>query len=503
MSMTNSTQERNKLFLEAISKIDVSNEDTNRIAEALAIFNQKFAVIAEGNKAWVMNYADATQLRFLSPHDFKEIYQNVIEYVVEIVEKNNQPKETIKAFTIPKIWLQWPERKFFEHGLIFDPTNKADTHQQYNLWKGLVMEESPTGSYEIWEDHALNNICSGNQEMYDYQYNFWAHAVQKPWELPKMAQVLRGPKGVGKNVFIQPLMDIFKNYSGTYTQVDHVLGKHNDHQANKLIICLDELIWGGYKQMEGVLKGLITGPSKMIEPKFRSVFEVNNFNRVYICSNEEWAVPATSDERRFNFINVPEHEFMVKHVPDYFPQLIKQMNNGGTAKLLYDLRRHDISKFNPMIIPEGNQNRGADIIERSFGIEQLWIHDWLTEYGPDNLRTLEQHVEFTDINKNLPYPSDKINEIYSALIFAAFKKSCKDQNKPYTRMSKDFTNILKKMIPVATRRGTANKLVLIIPNAETCRKFYAEKILQNPLYDWGDCDIIENNKMTLLNEICA
>lgn len=507
--MTNSTtsvytQDLLKKLLEATIHLTVAQDERDKVAESLSIYNEKFAAIIQGNQSLILDHSDPSQLRFLSTGDFKDHYQNNIAYVMGEKGSGNNTNYETKALELPKLWLKWKERKSFEGGVIFDPSTVDDPPSSYNLWKGLPLVECEDGDYSIWNDHALNNICSGNEEQHNWNLDWMAHAVQKPWEIPRVALVLRGNKGVGKGVFIQPLLDIFGQYGGIYSQPEQVLGKHNSHLSNKIIIYLDELTWGGYKKDEGILKSLITESTKQIEPKFRDVFTVQSYNRVIIASNAEWAVPASSDERRFNFINVPEHEFMYNIEPKYFKALKKQMKDeGGTAKLLYDLNRRDISKFDPMILPSGNLNRGSDIIERSFSVEQKWIHDWLINYGPDKLHLLPDSIGFEDPIKQWDLPTST-REVYTAVVFAAFKKYCKDQQKPYGEVQTSFTNKFKKMLPIIeTKQGKNNNTILVLPNAKECRKYYAEKILKNPLHDWGDSVSIQSDKSAFINEVCG
>ena len=117
---------------------------------------------------------------------------------------------------------------------------------------------------------------------------------------------MRGLKGIGKGQVGQMLMRIFQNHSLHITQSKHLVGNFNAHLVDALFLFLDEAFWAGDKQGEGTLKALITERTLMIEPKGVDAFQMPNRLKILIASNNEWAVPASADERRYFVLDVPE-----------------------------------------------------------------------------------------------------------------------------------------------------------------------------------------------------
>jgi phage/plasmid-associated DNA primase len=185
-------------------------------------------------------------------------------------------------------------------------------------------------------------ICSGNEEHYRYLIGWCAHCVQHPEKQAEVAVVLRGLKGTGKGTLAQVIMRIFRNHSLHITHSRHLVGNFNAHLFDALFLFVDEAFWGGDKQGEGVLKGLITEDMVQLEPKGVDSFSVRNRVKIMIASNNDWVVPATGDERRFFMPTVSDAR---KGDRAYFNALYKALDEGETAAFLDFLLKYDLSAF--------------------------------------------------------------------------------------------------------------------------------------------------------------
>ena len=124
----------------------------------------------------------------------------------------------------------------------------------------------------------------------------------------------------------------------------HLTGKHNQHLQNKLFLYLDEALWGGDRQAERVLKGLVTEKSMLIEPKNINAFPWPNRLAIYMSGNDKWIVPASHDERRYAVNKVSERW---KQNESYFGPLFEEINNGGAGAMLYDMLELDLNGWHP------------------------------------------------------------------------------------------------------------------------------------------------------------
>eukprot|EP01043_Picozoa_sp_COSAG02_P107491 COSAG02_NODE_43509_length_374_cov_0.618182_1_plen_97_part_01 len=58
-------------------------------------------------------------------------------------------------------------------------------------------------------DHILDIVCRGSDVDRQYFHNYDAHLLQKPWEKPGVAKVLRSDgKGAGKGAVVDPVLAV-------------------------------------------------------------------------------------------------------------------------------------------------------------------------------------------------------------------------------------------------------------------------------------------------------
>lgn len=278
---------------------------------------------------------------------------------------------------IIKQFIASEKRRVYEKGITFDPGDCAEGY--YNLFKGFPVAPAQGDCSRFW-DHVEVIICAGNATLYTYMRKWMAHLFQRPTELPGVAPVLRGTQGLGKGVFVQHLGRLVGPHFVQVTQAQHLLGKFNMHQANKLLVFADEAVWGGDKKQEGVLKGLITEPHIQVEPKGVDVITMRSYRRFIFASNADWAVARDHDDRRFLVLDVSDAR---KQDLAYFAALDQQMKAGGYEALMYDLLHEDLDGFRPQKMPQ--TSNGFDLKLRSCSVLQ-WLYS--------TLDAREEHVWF-------------------------------------------------------------------------------------------------------------
>jgi hypothetical protein len=104
-----------------------------------------------------------------------------------------------------------------------------------------------------------------------------------------------------------------------------------------------------------VLKSLITERPMMVEKK--GVDSLQGVNRVKlgIASKMDWVVPASQDERRFAVSDI-DNRYAVGEAPEedrkqYFGAITRELKEGGTAAMLYDLLQMDLGDWHPREVP--------------------------------------------------------------------------------------------------------------------------------------------------------
>jgi len=87
----------------------------------------------------------------------------------------------------------------------------------------------------------------------------------------------------------------------------------------------------------------------MIEAKYANAVPVRNCLHLIVASNDDWVVPAGTDERRFFVLDVSP---IKKSNFPYFESINEELKNGGSAAMLHELLQRDISCFNVRFVPD-------------------------------------------------------------------------------------------------------------------------------------------------------
>lgn len=303
--------------------------------------NAEYAYVG-GNKGYVLHETTDEEGFFSLQHiDISTFHRNF--------ENKTAQADGGKLFKQSEAWMSHPRRRQFD-GLCFLP-GRPGPDRFYNLWRGFAVQPLPRGeapspvakkALDHFLEHSLKNICRGNETLHHWLTTYFAHAVQRPWEKPQVAIVLRGKKGTGKNILVETVGRLFGTHFSLTSEIDRVLGRFNSLLENKVMLVLDEAFWSGDKRIEGKLKDLITGTDHVIERKGVESFNVKNCLRVAILGNEKWLIPATAEERRFAVFDVGQERIQDRA---YFKSIVEGMEAGGNRLLLRYLLDFDISDF--------------------------------------------------------------------------------------------------------------------------------------------------------------
>ena len=293
--------------------------------------------------------------------------QEAVEHLDLATFKNKLANQKMmvgnKTTSVASQWLEWKGRRSYD-GIIFSPgqppevsTNINGRPKKYfNLWRGFAYDPAPPGStdpsLDLFLEHLNLNVCGGSEALYRWLLGFFAHLVQCPEQKPEVAIVLRGGKGVGKTMVAETIGDLLGRHFLLTSDRRYLTGNFNGHLENCLMLALDEAFWSGDKQAEGTLKNLITGREHVIEHKGKEPYVVANKTRIIICSNENWVVPVSHDERRFAFFDVGDGR---KQDRVFFRQIRDGLRNGGYPVLLRYLKDYVFSaaEVNTAPVTEG------------------------------------------------------------------------------------------------------------------------------------------------------
>ena len=372
-----------------------------------------------------------------------------------------------KVKTWAELWLKWDNRRQYE-GLCFAPQREA-RNNYYNLWRGFACEplapEKATPDQReglrLFLEHALDNVCEGNQFLFDWLMGYFAQLIQQPSERPLTTLVFKGSKGVGKNA----LIDRFGSLLGQYYTVVHdgryLKSNFNGHLASSLLLVLDEAFWSGDKQAEGILKGLTTERKVRIERKGEESFSIDNLVRLVVIGNEDWLVPATGDERRYAVFSVGDGR---KQDKTYFKRMRELLEDkDGRRVLLHYLQSIDLSKCDYNTAPTTKGLLEQKIA--SLAPHEQWWHESLMEGA------LEGGSEFG---------SEWPTRITKEAVWQAHERYLKSRGiSRWLKSSRDLGGFLRKACPqINNKNKQKEKNAYDFPPLETAREEWETRLNQ-------------------------
>lgn len=332
----------------------------------------------------------------------------------------------------------------------------------------LAMEGIDT---TIFLDHVRDNLCNGNVAYYEYLMKWLAHLVQKPWERPLTGISIIGGQGTGKGIFIDIIARMLggrRNANTTASAKD--TKSFNTAVGSKLLVVFDEATFSGDHEQSDFMKKLVTEPFVRIEPKGIDAYEVANYARCFITSNNmESSTPADIGARRWLIIEC-KNDLDQK----VLATLATAIGNNGEDKkgaiknfvngLMFHLKNLDITDFNPQLLPE--QTTGMQTkIHNQYKTDPVFafLIEWLR--APE--LTLYRHVvEIQDGNKverdeTLSWDDD----ISFADFYAVFSEMSKEAHGRLIHRNRIGADLEKWGIKLTTRTGNCRFVEL--PEAET------------------------------------
>ncbi|WP_436917725.1 primase-helicase family protein, partial [Klebsiella pneumoniae] len=324
---------------------------------AIREINKNHALALTGDKALILRETIGErfgkELQYLSVATLRTWLLNRT-VPMEVIGKGGQA--AIKHVPVAELWLKSAERRQYE-GVTFAPANNAPDCY-YNLWSGFAYEPLDCGIFNAGMKcrrllkHMKYILCGGNSAHFRYLLAWAADMLQDPDNKKGVALVMRGLKGTGKSTFAEALASLLGRHSIKIAHMRHLTGNFNRHLADKLLVLAEESYWAGDKADEGPLKDMITSDRMTIEAKGVDAVEMPSLCRLIMITNNEWAAPATADERRYFVLDVSDRR---RQDYGYFDRLYGQLEGNdseGYRALLSLLLQFPLKSVNLRQVPE-------------------------------------------------------------------------------------------------------------------------------------------------------
>ena len=198
-------------------QIERAKEDV--IDPHLRHMNEKHAVISDiGGRCRVISevYDESLERFRISKQSFEDL-RNRYRHLKVVV---GQTKNGVVEKPLGHFWLDHPQRRQYEK-IVFAPGKEIDT--AYNLWQGFAVEPVPGSSHESFLRHTKENLCSGNEQYFEYLINWLARLVQHPDKTGQVAIVLKGERGTGKSFWAKTIGRLFGRHFMQVSDSKHLV----------------------------------------------------------------------------------------------------------------------------------------------------------------------------------------------------------------------------------------------------------------------------------------
>jgi hypothetical protein len=205
----------------------------------------------------------------------------------------------------------------------------------------------PPTSIKPWIDHVKNTLCKPGQGSADLGHKiiqWYAHIFQNPTIKP-YALVFMSEEGLGKGLwqtFFEQVLS--KALATVFTSWDQITGPFNGKMAGKLLFTLNEATNYPTNTQKELMKTIIKDTELSVNKKFVNQYDVDNYARVQITTNNRRPVAIDYDDRRYCCI---ESDNSVRGNTEYFKPLIDSRNDEQTQHDMFDyLTNYPMDGFN-------------------------------------------------------------------------------------------------------------------------------------------------------------
>lgn len=248
--------------------------------------------------------------------------------------------------------------------------------------------------------HELLSVNTNNNPLLtEYLLNYLAHLVQKPLESPRMALMITGQQGAGKDTLFEFMgrWVLGPKYYEDYDSNEKFFEKHDTGKKGKFLVKLQEADSAFCRKKASDLKAIITSPFLKFNPKGTAMFTLPNYARFILTTNKGNPLELEQGDRRW-IIFVASSKYIGNK--EFWNQVYNVLftKEGGKAIADY-LQTVDLQNFDPSKKPE-NAYQDA-VIESEKTVEDRFLEDW----DGKEIIASELYVLYRDycINNSLPY----------------------------------------------------------------------------------------------------
>ncbi|KAA6368808.1 MAG: hypothetical protein EZS28_035665 [Streblomastix strix] len=245
-------------------------------------------------------------------------------------------------------------------------SDDKDVFSIFQGWKHKQLEEFSIESIQLYLDLIKEVIAANDNNIYEYILNWISFILQHPGIKTRVAIVIRGVQGTGKNTFTHILCDLMAGYSTkNITDIEEITGNFNDVIEKKSLIVLNEL--KNFTEQRALnsnaLKSIITDDVQRINENFVARRDSQNVSNLIFISNNYCPVKIEATDRRYLVCQTPDAH---RHNFEHFSKIHQAIKQAGFYDSLYTFfMKRDISKANLQVIPMTDAKKDIQKVSKS------------------------------------------------------------------------------------------------------------------------------------------
>ncbi|MAG87384.1 MAG: hypothetical protein CMB97_08480 [Flavobacteriaceae bacterium] len=344
---------------------DETYKELEKINSETSLMNQsgKVSMLGRGRTS---NH-DFKEYVSTSIRDFKTLYSNQKHRVLQVSPTG---KETVVFKDVGDLWEMWKDRRQYD-GIDFNPTDEREDYFDDRIWD--VWDDWESGSIENdWKgditrrglpkfmnmetlnvitqnkdfdgymkgcskylEHIQRIICGnykGNthKDLVNYILGWMTKSLtQHGRNRTKVSLCFLGGQGSGKGCLISNFGEIFGQHFLKVSGMYEITHNFNIHMMDKVLVYINECLFGGDRKDMNRMKDLITEDTMVIEGKHQNSFTGKNHMNFMVSSNEDFVVPVEHDGRRYMVLDISNEMVGNRDSVEYFTPLFDEWRNGG------------------------------------------------------------------------------------------------------------------------------------------------------------------------------
>ena len=363
--------------------------------------NQRLALVVIGKNCFIHDgvtdgMMSAAAVRALLASD-----KCTVEKIVPVICRDGTPKVSATGEPVTRIkvemaesfaaWNESPVRRTY-YGVEFAPNNITATGEprnplKLNKWVGFEYANTPhiivpnSGSAAIILDHMEKVFHNGNGETLKYELQWLAHMLRFPQEKPHAHIARYEPTGgTGKDIFGNMLR--FKIVGAAHSTAasgnDQLCNNFNANHENAILLIGNEIAWGKNHSHRHKLYDETASVVRQIEPKGVDRYDVFNYTRYILHSNDPNPINVKKGDRRFLALRCYDiaEDFnegkMDPRYQAYFKALGDACSDPATIHGFVEYLLHiDLSDFNRFRAPDTAAKR--ELVELNLEDHEKWL----------------------------------------------------------------------------------------------------------------------------------